>query len=64
MKVWSRRRVLQLLSFTSYGFTTSLFTKAIFPLRGLAKKNSIVTVPFQFESVAVNSQGPEIHSTG
>ncbi|KYC35888.1 hypothetical protein WA1_48620 [Scytonema hofmannii PCC 7110] len=64
MKFWSRRRVLQLLSFTSYGFSTALFTRTIFPLRGLAKTNSIVTLPFQFESVAVNSQGQEIHSIG
>ncbi len=58
MKILSRRRLLQLLSFTSYGFSTALFTRLIFPLRGAARNNSIVTEPFEFKTV--NSQKQEI----
>lgn len=66
MKIWSRRRLLRLLRFTSYGFGASLLTGtlagSLLSSRRAAAKSLIVIDTFDFDAVTVNPQGQAIHS--
>lgn len=64
MKVWSRRQLLGLLGFTSYGFSAALFTGALFSSRRATGRSLISAEPFAFDVVTVDSQGQAMHSVG